>query len=60
MISGVLDYALLAQKHRPCDNEAMSAEVRRLASTGLKAIDIAVALRLSLELVSEWLGAPLQ
>lgn len=57
VIPGVMDYALLAQKHRPTDQTALRAEVCRLATTGLKPIDIATALRLDLAAVLEMLRA---
>ena len=34
-----------AQQHRP-KGEALEAEIRRLATTGLRAVDISTALRL--------------
>lgn len=56
MIGGTLNYALLAQQHRPATDEEMRAEVQRLHSAGLTAQDIHIALRLPLEMVLEWLA----
>ena len=54
----LLDYAALAQLHRPTDPAALQAEVRRLASQQrLSATDISVALRVSLPQVREMLAA---
>ncbi len=55
MISGVLDYSKLAEQHKPQTDDGLRAEVQRLASTGLTAVDISVALRLDLATVREWL-----
>jgi hypothetical protein len=53
---GLREYELLAGKYRPTDPAALTAEIRRLAGTGLKAADIAVALRLSHDFVVNILG----
>jgi hypothetical protein len=53
---GLREYELLAGKYRPTDPAALNAEIRRLAATGLKAADIAVALRLSHEYCMNVLG----
>lgn len=55
-IGGAMNYARLSQVHRPADPQALAKEVRRLASTGLTATDIATALRLNLAAVREMLG----
>lgn len=55
-IGGVLDYARLAQIHRPSDPVALAEEVRRLSASGLSPTDIAAALRIDLVQVREWLG----
>lgn len=55
VIGGALNYALLAQMHRPTDPAALAAEVRRLASTGLSVQDISTALRIDLAQVHEML-----
>lgn len=55
-IGGALDYRLLAEQHRPQSDDALRDEVQRLASTGLTAVDISVALRLDLAVVREWLA----
>lgn len=56
-IGGNLNYAALAQVHRPTDPMALRAEVRRLAaSQRLTAVDIATALNLNLVQVREMLG----
>lgn len=52
-IGGVMDYALLAKKHMPADPAVLRAEVCRLAASGLKPMDISVALRMSLPHVLE-------
>lgn len=54
-IGGVMDYARLSQIHRPVEPAALTAEVCRLAGTGLTAVDIATALRLALPAVHEML-----
>lgn len=58
MIPGALDYAALSQLHRPTDPQALASEVRRLATTGLKPIDISVALRIDPASVREMLVRP--
>lgn len=50
-IGGVLDYRLLAQRHRPADPSAIGAEIRRQASQGLKPRDIASALGVHIDIV---------
>jgi hypothetical protein len=50
-IGGQLDYAKLAELHRPADQQAIANEVRRLHSEGLKPRDIASALHLGLNAV---------
>jgi hypothetical protein len=47
-IGGALRYELLAQQHRPRDQAALARECVRLAALGLRARDIASALRLDL------------
>lgn len=47
----VHEYQLCAQQHRPQDQAAMAAEIRRLSAEGLKPRDIAAALRLDLAAV---------
>ncbi len=37
-------YQRRADRHRPADDKAIAAEVRRLAATGLSAMDIAQAI----------------
>jgi len=59
-IGGDLDlaaYAALAQRHRPTDPAALAGEIQRLAASGLKARDIATALRLPLDTVVNVLEA---
>lgn len=54
---GTVDYAALAQLHRPTDHDCLVAEVRRLArEQNLSARDISVALRISLATIHEWLA----
>ncbi len=55
-IDGTLDYRLLAQQHRPTDQAALAAEVRRMASQGLRPRDIAAALGMNVVLVLHILG----
>lgn len=43
-IGGDLDYAKLAQHHRPADPAALTGEIRRQAAQGLKPRDIASAI----------------
>jgi hypothetical protein len=43
--------------HRPTDPAALAAEIQRLAASGLKARDIATALRLGLDTVINVLEA---
>jgi hypothetical protein len=50
-IGGPVDYARLAQLHKPSDPAAIEREVRRLHAEGLTARDIAVALRLAPDVV---------
>jgi hypothetical protein len=45
-IGGALDYAKLAQLHRPTDPAALASQVRELASRGLTERDIGQHLRL--------------
>jgi hypothetical protein len=47
----------LAQQHRPTDPAALAGEIQRLAASGLKARDIATALRLPLDTVVNVLEA---
>lgn len=57
-VGGIMDYARLANFHRPIDPAVLQQEVRRLASEqGLTATDIATALRLNLVQVREVLAA---
>jgi len=59
MIGGTLgmrEYAALAQQHRPTDPKVLATEIRRLAATGLRAIDISTALRLPHDFVVNVLG----
>lgn len=42
------DHDRRANLHRPADATALAEEIARLAQTGLKAVDIATALRLDL------------
>ena len=55
-VGGTLEYAALAQLHRPTSPEAIAVEIRRLHAEGLKPRDIAVALRLGLTQVLEAIG----
>jgi hypothetical protein len=57
-IGGTIDYAALAQMHRPADPQAMVAEIRRLHGTGLTPRDISVALHIALAQVLESIGEP--
>ena len=50
-------YDQRANAHRPTDSAALQAEMRRLASSGLRVRDIAVALRIDLGAVLEALKA---
>jgi hypothetical protein len=54
-IGGALRYELLTQRHRPLDHDALARECVRLAGMGLRARDIASALRVDLADVLEWL-----
>ncbi len=54
-IGGVLLYELLAQQHRPLDDAALAAECRRLHATGLTPRDVAIAMRVDLAIVLDWL-----
>ena len=56
MIPGKLDYAALAQTHRPTNMAVIAAEVRRLHSEGLTPIDISTALRLNISDVHDALN----
>ena len=47
------DWRTLADKHRPTDPAVLSAEIRRLAATGLTARDISTALRIDMAQVLE-------
>jgi hypothetical protein len=51
------EYAARAELHRPADPEAIAAEIRRLAATGLTPRDVAVALRLDVQAVHFALSA---
>jgi hypothetical protein len=55
---GAADYVRRAQAHRPTDPEAIAAEVRRLAASGLRPADVATALRMNPAAVLEALAAP--
>ena len=57
-VGGRLDYARLANLHRPADPAAIAREVRRLHNTGLKPRDIAVALRIAPDQVMNMLDPP--
>lgn len=48
-----LDHDRRAQEHCPTDPAALAAEINRLAASGLKARDIAGALRLDMAAVLE-------
>lgn len=50
-IGGALDYAKLAQHHRPADPAALAGEIRRQASQGLKPRDIASAIGVHIDIV---------
>ena len=53
----LLDYAAVAQQHRPTCHTVLQAEVRRLATAqGLTACDIATALRIDLLQVRQMLA----
>lgn len=54
-VGGRLDYATLAQLHRPADPTALAREAEGLMSQGLSARDVATALRLSLPAVLDLL-----
>jgi hypothetical protein len=45
-VGGPLNYAALAQLHRPADPNRLATEIRRLHRDGLTAQDIATALRI--------------
>ena len=47
----MLDYAKLAQRHRPAEPAAMGDEIRRQAANGLKPRDIASHLGLHIDVV---------
>lgn len=51
MIGGTINYAELAQQHKPKDPSALAQEVRRLSAEGLKPRDIASHLGLHIDLV---------
>ena len=55
-IDGAFDYRRLADVHRPSCNDALTADVRRLARSGLTARDIPAALRVNLAQVLELLN----
>jgi hypothetical protein len=57
-IGGRLDYRALANLHRPREPQAIAAEIRRLAASGLKAADIATALNMAIEQVRQILAEP--
>jgi hypothetical protein len=57
-VGGRLTYQALAELHRPSDPAAIAREVRRLHNTGLKARDIAVALRIAPDQVMNMLEPP--
>lgn len=59
-IGGRLDYARLAQLHRPTDAPSMRSAVLDLDAQGLTPADIAAALRLSIPAVSALLTAPVK
>lgn len=50
-IGGKLDYARLAQMHRPTDTDALAREARRLTGDGLSVRDVAMALNVSAQAV---------
>lgn len=56
-VGGPLDYATLAQMHRPKTAEALRREVQRLAQNGLTPNDIGSALKMSPASVRELLVA---
>ncbi|HZV93217.1 MAG TPA: hypothetical protein VFF72_08365 [Caldimonas sp.] len=53
MTAEPLDWQERADRHRPQAAADMTAEVRRLAGSGLKARDISTALRLDLAVVMQ-------
>jgi hypothetical protein len=55
-VGGSLNYAVLAQLHKPTDPRAIAVEIRRMHAGGLKPRDVAVALRLDLSQVLEAIG----
>lgn len=52
------EYAARAELHRPADPDAIAAEIRRLAATGLLPRDIALSLRLHVDAVHAALVSP--
>lgn len=54
-IAGQLDYARLAQQHRPADDATLAANARALATQGLIERDISDALQVGIEDVRQWL-----
>ena len=50
-IGGVLDYARLAQQHKPTDPVALAAEIQRQHAQGLKPRDIASHLAVHIDVV---------
>lgn len=55
MIPGPLDYARLADLHRPQSAQGFAPAARQLAAQGLRAHDIAQALRLTVAAVTQLL-----
>lgn len=55
-IGGILDYAKLAQHHRPAYPAALAEKIRRQASQGLKPQDIASAIGVHIDIVLRELG----
>lgn len=58
MMPGTLDYGLLADLHRPENAHDFAPAVRALATQGLRAHDIAAALRLTAAAVIQLLDQP--
>ena len=51
-----LDYRTRADQYRPTDQAIIDSEIRRMAASGLKAMDISVALRIGLGQVRDALN----
>jgi hypothetical protein len=56
LVAGAMQYESRRNRHRPSDPAVLVLEIRRLASTGLQAADISVALRLDHAYVVQALG----